>query len=73
MHVQIMDRITGANEKQLPWEEDNNRAYFRHKLGIFRNDLLSLVARDPAARPTMRQFSIACAGILSDGSTVEQM
>ena len=72
MHVQIMDRITAANGRQLPWEEESGRAHFRHRLGLFRNDLLALVARDPAARPSMRQFSAACAGLLSDG-TVEQL
>ena len=59
-----MDRITGANEKQLPWEEEKNRAYFRKKLGMFRNTLLQLVHRDPAGRPTMQQFSAACENIL---------
>lgn len=69
VHVQIMDRITG---KQLPWEEDKNRSYFRQKLGIFKNTLLELLDSDSAGRPTMRQFSAACSSILGGSSSVEQ-
>jgi hypothetical protein len=66
--MQAMDQIEGRNGKKLPWEGANLTAEKRSCLGLFRENILMLLSRDPAKRPCMEQFYKNCENVLA-GST----
>lgn len=70
-----MDRIEGVNGRELPWEgasftsrEGVNK---RRRLGIFKATVSTLLARDPARRPSMKQFCDSCNRVLAGSTTVQ--
>lgn len=68
--MQVMDRIQGLNGLKLPWEGAMPQPT-RHKLGFFRETILSLLARNPAERPTMKEFFVSCEHVLAGSKTLQ--
>lgn len=68
--VQVMARIEGVNGLQLPWEGTLSPK-LRRRLGIFRDVLLHLLARDPEQRPSMKQFCVSCDRVLAGSTSVQ--
>lgn len=68
--LQLMDRIEGRNGLQLPWEGDMSPKV-RRKLGIFRATVLKLLERDPAKRPSMKEFCASCDRVLAGSTSVQ--
>ena len=66
-----MDVIQQRKGKQCPWEGSALSPDVRKKLGIFKNILLELLARNPDKRPSMAEFCASCNRILSSTSNVE--
>lgn len=65
-----MDHIQGMNGLQLPWEGTVQPAV-RRQLGIFKGNVLHLLARDPAERPSMAEFCRSCDRALAGSSSVQ--
>ena len=65
-----MDRIEGLNGLKLPWEGALTPAV-RRQLGIFRSQVLQLLARDPAQRPSMVDFCKSCDRALAGSTSVQ--
>lgn len=59
--VQLYSQLLG--EEPLPWEGDRLTAEVTHKLGVFADNVLALLSRDPAARPPMHEFALSCEAI----------
>lgn len=53
--MQVMHRIEGVRSMKLPWQGTLSTALY-NELGIFRKPVFSLLARDPAARPSTNDF-----------------
>lgn len=66
----VMDRIEGLNGLQLPWEGTLPPAV-RKQLGIFKNHVLQLLARDASQRPSMDDFCMACDRALAGSTSVQ--
>lgn len=67
--MQILDQIGGVNGEELPWEGQRLDDRTKAKMQMFRGALDSLLHRDPAQRPQMRDFYRVCRGILGDDYT----
>lgn len=65
-----MDRIQGCNGLHLPWDGSLSPAV-RRQLGIFRESVLALLARDPGKRPSMEQFCVSCDRVLAGSVSVQ--
>lgn len=63
----MMNEITGSGP--LPWEEERITPVHRRHVGIFYGTLLTLLARDPEERPSMREVCAACNRLLSSTTT----
>jgi hypothetical protein len=63
--MQVLDKIEGRNGKQLPWEGASLSVHSKTCLGLFRESLLMLLSRDPAMRPSMKQFYRSCDNVLA--------
>jgi hypothetical protein len=70
LHVQVMDQITGANGRLLPWEQETNMGFVREKLGIFVHPILQLLHRDPAQRADMSSFLYSCRHVLCASASI---
>lgn len=68
--LQVMDRIEGRNGLQLPWE-GTMPPVVRRKLGVFKASVLKLLARDPAERPSMKEFCTSCDRVLAGSTSVQ--
>lgn len=68
-----MDRILGVNGKHMPWEGGRLPRTVRKRLGIFKNELLRLLDRDPVNRPSMDDFVETCNKILGGTSATIEM
>lgn len=68
--MQAMDRIEGVNCMKLPWE-GALLPTVRRQLGVFKDSVLKLLARDPAERPSMEQFCISCDRVLAGSTSVQ--
>lgn len=53
-----------------PWENPATAPRLLRKLGHFRSAILSLLDRDPLARPSMAEFKRACNNVLRDPQTL---
>lgn len=65
--LQVMKEITSG--EALPWEEGRISATHRRQVGVFYGTLLTLLVRDPAARPSMQAVCAACNRLLSSTTT----
>ena len=66
-----MDRIEGVNGQELPWEGACMTPANKRRLGVFRNSLMALLARDPSQRPSMSKFCATCNRVLAGSTTVQ--
>ena len=69
--MQVMDRIEGLHGQQLPWEDACMTATNRRKLRVHRSNLMALLSRDPARRPSMEKFCESCDRVLAGTTTVQ--
>lgn len=65
-----MDRIEGLNGLKFPWEGTMSPAV-RRQLGVFRDSVLQLLARDPEQRPSMEEFCLSCDRVLAGSTSVQ--
>jgi hypothetical protein len=66
-----MDRIEGLNGQQLPWEGEGITPAIKRCLGIFKTPIISLLSRDPSARPSMSEFCDSCNRVLAGSTSVQ--
>jgi hypothetical protein len=66
-----MDRIEGLNGQELPWESGGITAAIKRRLGIFKTPIISLLSRDPSARPSMSEFCNSCNRVLAGSTSVQ--
>jgi hypothetical protein len=66
-----MDQIEGKGNELLPWEGHRLTPATRQQLGIFKDTLLNLLHRDPARRPSMKEFCRSCNRVLSGSTSVQ--
>lgn len=61
--VQVMAQLKG--EQELPWEGERFRTHptDRRRLGVFRQQVLALLDRQPERRATMAEFCDSCHGL----------
>jgi hypothetical protein len=52
-------------EEQAPWEHADTAPHIIRHLGHLRPAVLSALNRDPAQRPTMHEFQMACHSVLN--------
>lgn len=67
MYFQVMKEISSG--EALPWEEGRISAEQKRKVGVFYGTLLTLLVRDPGARPSMQAVCSACNRLLSSTTT----
>ena len=69
--MQVVAKLLGREE--LPWEGDlaEKNPTARHRLGLFREPILSLLHRDPAQRISLADFCKTTNNVFSSPSTVE--
>ena len=65
--MQVMSQILG--EQEAAWEAKATTPSLLKTLGHFRGAVLSLLARDAMARPSMAEFQLACNRVLSSTIT----
>ena len=70
-YVQVMDMIQGVQGKELPWEGASLSFTHRRRLGVFRESVMRLLARDAAQRSSMREFCASCDRLLAS-NTIER-
>lgn len=66
-----MDRIQGMHGQELPWEGACMTPANKRRLGVFRNSLMALLARDPSQRPSMERFCETCDRVLAGSTTLQ--
>lgn len=59
--MQLYSQLLG--EAPLPWEGERLTNDVTHKLGVFSDNVLALLSRDPTARPSMHDFALSCEAI----------
>lgn len=67
--TQVMDEIQGVNGQLLPFEGALLTTKIKRRLGVFKNLVLLLLARNPEDRPTMAQFCASCDRVLAGSTT----
>ena len=69
-HMQVMARL--LSKQELAWEGDlaEKNSTARHRLGLFREPILSLLHRDPAQRASLAEFCKTTNNVFSSPTTV---
>lgn len=67
--MQVIDRIEGMKGHHMPWKGTLAPAV-RRQVGVFKDSVLQLLARDADERPSMAAFCKSCDRVLSGSTTV---
>lgn len=68
--MQVMNELAGTEGAELPWEGIRLTPQIQNKLQLFQGSVLQLLHRDPAQRPSMRQFCRICSKVLGENTEV---